>query len=105
MSLTPTETTPTEVDFVEYIAQERVRYESIFREQAEVLRTDQDKFNQAKAQIEHSSFVAKPGQRWQPAQDKVDEYLAECDANICRSVPCNFEELSTMQLSVLKIFV
>jgi hypothetical protein len=90
--------TSTEVDFVEHIAQEEVRYETIFEEQRKVLQTDQAKYEQAIAKVRQSSFVAKPGQRWEPTQDKVDEYLAKC-YEICHSVPRDCEEFSVMQLS------
>jgi hypothetical protein len=83
--------TSTERDLVEHIAQERIRYESIFEEQRKILQTDQAKYDQAIAKTRQSSFVAKPGQRWQPPQDKVDEYLAKCD-EICHSVPRDFED-------------
>jgi hypothetical protein len=91
--------TSTERDLVEHIAQERIRYESIFEEQRKILQTDQAKYDQAIAKTRQSSFVAKPGQRWQPPQDKVDEYLAKCD-EICHSVPRDFEEFSFMQLPI-----
>jgi hypothetical protein len=85
--------TSTERDLVEHIAQERIRYETIFEEQRKILQTDQAKYLEAIAKTRQSSFVAKPGQRWQPTQDKVDEYLAKCD-EICRSDPRDCEEFS-----------
>ena len=47
---------------------------------------DQAKYEEAIAKVRQSSFVAKPGQRWQPPDDQVDEYLAKND-EICNSVP------------------
>jgi hypothetical protein len=82
--------TPAEVDFVEHMAKEQFRYESIFAEQAEVLRTDPAKAKEAKAKIRASPLIADRG-KWQPAPDKVDEYLAKCD-DICRMIPCDFDE-------------
>jgi hypothetical protein len=90
--------TSTERDLVEHMAQEQFRYESIFEEQHKILITDQAKYEQAIAKVRQSSFVANPGQRWQPPQDKVDEYIAKCD-EICHSVPRDIEEFSVMQLS------
>ena len=88
--------TSTVVDFIENIAHQQLRYETIFTEQAEVLRADQPKFDEAMAQLQKSPLVAKPGQHWQPTQDKVDEYLARCD-EICHLVPRDFNELSLSQ--------
>jgi hypothetical protein len=90
--------TSTERDLVEHMAQEQFRYESIFEEQRKILQKDQAKYEQAIAKTLQSSFVAKPGQHWQPTQDKVDEYIAKCD-EICHSIPRDFEEFSVMQLS------
>lgn len=93
--------TSAELDFVEHIAQEQIRDETIFKEQRKVLQTDQAKYMEAIAKTRatrQSSFVAKPGQRWQTPQDKVDEYLAKHD-EICRSVPRDCEEFSVRQLS------
>ena len=85
--------TPIEVDLVENLAQEQVRYETIHKDQRNILKTNQNEFDQARARLEQSSAVVKPGQRWQPAHDQVDQYLAQCDAT-CRSIPHNFDELS-----------
>ena len=80
-------------NFIENMAQEQIRYETIFGEQAEVLRADILRFEGAMARIQQSPLVAKRGQRWELTQDDVDEYLAHCD-DICRLVPQDFEELS-----------
>jgi hypothetical protein len=61
--------------------------------QAEVLRADQPRLDAAMTKIQQSPLVAKPGQRWEPTGDSVDEYLARCD-DICQSVPQDFDELS-----------
>lgn len=81
----------TAVDFVEDMAQKQIRYETIFGEQAEVLRSDLPKFEVAMAQLQKSPLVAKRGQRWEPSQDNVDEYLARCD-EICHLVPRGFDD-------------
>jgi hypothetical protein len=81
------------VDLIENMAQEQLRYETIYEKQAEVLRTDPLKFGAAMVQIQQSPLVAKHGQRWQPTQDNVDEYLGQCN-DICHLVPQNFDELS-----------
>jgi hypothetical protein len=86
----------TAVDFVEDMAQEQIKYETIFGEQAEVLRSDLPKFEEAMTQIQKSPLVAQPGQRWEPTQDNVDDYLARCD-EICHLVPRDFDELSSSQ--------
>jgi hypothetical protein len=86
------------VAFIENMAKEQLRYETIFGEQAEVLRADLPKFEAAMAQIQQSPLVAKRGQRWEPTQDNVDEYLALCD-DICHLVPQDFDELSLSQCS------
>ncbi|KAF8972291.1 hypothetical protein BDZ97DRAFT_1752873 [Flammula alnicola] len=83
----------TAVDFVEDMAQKQIKYETIFGEQAEVLRSDLPKFDAAMAQLQKSPLVAKRGQRWEPTQDNVDEYLARCD-EICHLVPQDFDELT-----------
>lgn len=88
--------TSTAVDFVEDIAQKRIKYETIFTEQAAVLRSDPARFEAAMANIQQSSLVAKQGQCWQPTQDKIDEYLAFCD-EACHIVPQDFNELSFSQ--------
>jgi hypothetical protein len=86
----------TAVDFVEDMAQKQIKYETIFGEQAEVLRSDLPKFEEAMTQIQKSPLVAQPGQRWEPTQDNVDDYLARCD-EICHLVPRDFDELSSSQ--------
>jgi hypothetical protein len=53
----------TAVDFVEDMAQNQIKYETIFGEQAEVLRSDLPKFEAAMAQLQKSPLVAKHGQR------------------------------------------
>ena len=83
--------TPTEFDIVESLAQEHIKYQIIWREQREVLQKDQVRYAQAIEQAKQSPIIAKPGQCWRPTPDKVDEYLAQCDA-ICRSIPHTFEE-------------
>jgi hypothetical protein len=83
--------TPAEVLFIENMAKEQLRYETIFSAQAEVLRTDRPKFEAAMAQIQQSPLIAKRGQRWEPAQDNIDEYLAQCN-DICQVVPQDFDE-------------
>ena len=88
--------TPTAVDFVEDIAQKRIKYETIFTEQAAVLRSDPARFEAAMANIQQSPLVAKQGQCWQPTQDKIDKYLAFCD-EACHIVPQDFNELSFSQ--------
>jgi hypothetical protein len=81
------------IALIECMAQDQLRYELIFTKQAEVHRSDQPKFDAAMAKIQQSPLVVKPGQRWEPTGDGVDEYLARCD-DICRSVPQDFDELS-----------
>ena len=83
----------TEVDFIENMAQKQIKYETIFSDQAEVLRADLPKFEAAMAQLQKSPLVAKRGQRWEPTQDNVDEYVARCD-EICHLVPRTFDELT-----------
>ena len=90
--------TSAELDFVEHMAQEQFRYETIFEELRKGLQTDQAKYEEAIAKTRQSPFVAKPGQCWEPTQDKVDEYLAKCD-EICHSVPSDYEGFSVIQLS------
>ena len=53
----------TAADFVEDMAQKQTRYETIFGEEAEVLRSDLPKFEAAMAQLQKSPLVAKRGQR------------------------------------------
>ena len=90
--------TSAELDFVEHMAQEQFRYETIFEEQRKVLQTDQAKYEEAIAKTRQSPFVAKPGKCWEPTQDTGDEYLAKCD-EICHSVPSDNEGFSAIQLS------
>jgi hypothetical protein len=78
---------------IERIAQDWLKYELLFTEQTKVLQTDQARSNAAQAKVLQSPLLAKPGQHWQPAADKVDEYLAHCD-EMCQLVPQDFEELS-----------
>ena len=85
--------TPADAAFIEHVAQEELRYETIFTNQAEVLRADVPNFERAMTQIQQSPLVAKPGQCWQPAEDNIDEYLAQCN-DICHLVPQDFDELS-----------
>ena len=70
--------------------------ETICGEQNEVFRLDLPKSKAAMVQFQKSALVVKPGQRWEPTQDKVDEYLARCD-EICHLVPRDLDELSFSQ--------
>src|SRR6266436_4113269 len=88
--------TPDQVEFVENMAREQLRYQTIINEQSEVLRTDPPELEAATARVQQSPLVAKRGQRWEPTQDKVDEYLAQCN-DLCHLVPRNFDELSLWQ--------
>jgi hypothetical protein len=81
------------VAWIECMAQDQLRYELIFRKQAEMLRTDQPRFDAALAKFQQSPLVAKPGQHWEPTGDGVEEYLARCN-DICQTVPQDFDELS-----------
>ena len=85
-----------EVEFIETIAKEQLKYETIFSAEAELLRTDPLNFEAAMAQIQQSQLIAKRGQRWEPTQDNVDWYLAQCN-DICQLVPQNFDELSLLE--------
>jgi len=85
--------TRAQVNLIENMAKERLRYETICAEQAEVLRSDPSKFEAAMVQIQKSPLIARHGQLWEPKEDDVDEYLAFCD-DICLLVPRNFNELS-----------
>ncbi|KAH8996135.1 hypothetical protein EDB86DRAFT_2829263 [Lactarius hatsudake] len=67
---------------IDNMAKEQIKYEIIFSKQAQVLKTDQTKFNEAMAKIQQSPLIAKQGQRWEPTPDKVDEYLLKRD-DIC----------------------
>ncbi len=88
--------TPDQVNFIENMVKELLRYETIIAEQSEVLRTDPPKLEAATVQVQQSPLVAKCGQWWEPTQDKVDEYLAQCN-DLCQLVPQNFDELSLSQ--------
>ena len=55
-------------NFIKDMAQQQLRYETIFSEQAEVVRADAPKLEAAMAQIQQSPLVAKCGQRWEPTQ-------------------------------------
>ena len=85
--------TPAEIEFIETMAKEQLRYETIFSTQAEWLRTDPLKFTAAMAKIKQSPLIAKHGQPWEPTPDNVDQYLAQCN-DICQLAPQNFDELS-----------
>ena len=88
--------TPDQVEFVENMAREQLRYQTIINEQSEVLRTDPPELEAATARVQQSPLVAKRGQRWEPTQDKVDEYLAQCN-DLCNLVPQDFDELNLSQ--------
>jgi len=83
--------TPDQVEFVENMAREQRRYQTIINEQSEVLRTDPPESEAATARVQQSPLVAKRGQRWEPTQDKVDEYLAQCN-DLCNLVPQDFDD-------------
>ena len=85
--------TRTQLDFIENMAKERLRYETICAEQGEVLRSDPPKFNAAVVRICQSPLIAKCSQVWKPKEDDADQYLASCD-DICQLVPQDFDELS-----------
>ena len=89
-----------QTNFVENMAQEQLRYENIFqRQNDEALSVKIPEFEAAVLEFQNSSpFFAKPGQRWEPAQGNVDDYLRRCD-EICNSVPQNVNEFSLPQVS------
>jgi hypothetical protein len=89
--------TPAEIEIIEAIATQRIKYENIITAQAKVLRTDQPNFEAAAARIRQSPLVAKRGQQWEPKEDNVDQYLAQCD-DICLSVPQSVDELSVSEI-------
>lgn len=89
--------TPAEVEFIEIMAKEQLRYETIFSAQAELLRTSPPDFEAAMVQIQESPLIAKRGQPWEPTEDNVDHYLVQCD-DICRLVPQNFDKLSLLEI-------
>jgi hypothetical protein len=88
--------TPSQFDFVEMVAKEQLRYETIFAEQAEVLRTNQPNFEVAMTQAQQSPLVDRSGKSWEPTPDNVDEYLKNCD-DICQLLPQDFDEFSLSQ--------
>ena len=81
---------------IEHMAQEQLKYETIFVENAEILKADQPKFDAAIVQIQQLPLIAKPGQCWQSTQETADEYLACCN-DICCLVPQDFNELSLLR--------
>jgi hypothetical protein len=85
-----------EIEFIQTIAKEQLKYETVFSAEAELLRTDPLNFEAAMAQIQQKQLIAKPGQRWEPTQDNVDRYLAQCD-DICQLLPQSFDELSLLE--------
>ena len=89
--------TPAEVEFIETMANEQFRYERIFIAQVELLKMDPHNFEVAMAKIQQSPLIAKRGQRWEPTQDNVDQYLAQCN-DICQLMPQNFDELSLLEI-------
>jgi hypothetical protein len=95
-----------EVEFIEIMAKEQLRYENIFSAQAELLRTDPPNFEAAMAQIQRSPLIAKRGQPWEPTEDNVDryQYLAQCH-DICQLVPQNFDELSLLASVILGVLL
>ena len=89
--------TPVEIEFIETMANEQFKYQTIFSAHAEWLNTDPLNFAAAMARIEQSPLIVKRGQPWEPTPDKVD-YLVQCD-DICQLVPQNFDELSLWSAS------
>ena len=87
--------TMSEVDFVENMTQEQLRYENICQRQNEALSLNVPEFEAAVLEFQTSSppLFAKPGQCWEPAPENVDDFLKRCD-EICDSVPQNAYELS-----------
>ena len=83
--------TPEQHNFVEHIAKEQIKYESIFTEQANVLQADLKGYQVAMTQIKQPPLIAKCGQCQEPPLDEVDQYLIQCD-NICQIVPHNVDE-------------
>jgi len=77
--------------FVEDIARAQLHYEAIIVAQTDVLRLDPVAFEAAAVKVQQSPLIAKSGQRWEPAQDDVEQYLAKCD-DICGLNPQTFED-------------
>ena len=85
--------TPAQVDFIENIVKEQLRYENIMEEQSEVQCLEQTWWSSKQPRHEFSS-----GQRWQPARDDIDKYLGYCNS-LCQMTPQNFDELGISQSS------
>lgn len=83
--------TPAELELIETMAKERRRYEAIFSAHAAVLRTDPSNRDAAMDRMRQSALVAKRGQPWEPKEEDVDQYLAQCE-DICQLVPQDFDE-------------
>jgi len=86
--------TPAEVNLTETIANQLLRYEMAISTQVGNLKNINSNSEQHKAietRLQEPSFIAKPGQQWQPAQEKVEEYLDKCD-DTCGMVPSTVDE-------------
>ena len=68
--------TPAVLSFIEHMAEEQLKYETIFAENAEIHKGDQPKFDAAMTESQQSPLVAKPGQLWESTRKTADEYLA-----------------------------
>jgi hypothetical protein len=64
--------TPEQHNFVEHIAKEQIKYESIFTEQANVLQADLKGYQVAMTQIKQPPLIAKCGQCQESPLDEVD---------------------------------
>jgi hypothetical protein len=83
----PHEYSPIELEFIEEVAQERVKFNRIFKEQSAILRTNVPEYLKAMQRFEQSGNIAK---RWAPpSPEKVNESRYD---ELCKAVPINFDE-------------
>jgi hypothetical protein len=80
---------PSELEFIKEVAQERVKFHRIFMEQSAVFRTDEAEYYKAMARFKEAGHA----KHWVPqsSPEKIEECLRKCE-ELCKPEPHNFNE-------------
>ena len=87
---------PSELQFIEEVAQERLKFRRILQEQAAIFQTNLPEYHKAMERFKESGKIAN---RWVPPRspEKINEYLRKYE-ELCKPVPHNFDELSQSEM-------
>ena len=76
---------------VEDLAQKKFEYETLFEDQAAIIRKDPAEYQKAYDRVSTSQGIAKDGQRWMPTADQKVAYMNYLE-DICKMEPQSSDE-------------